>query len=1812
MSEEQYAPDPITHTRMAGATIDRQTRFDGHRSRLLQILIGIGIAILLICIEGIVWLLNPAHIFGEAAHSFSTLLAIPAHTPLLLLIPLLELIILSVLVLLSERPLAIRAYIRETQKGLERYRASYTPLTSWSTMYNTAISYSQDTPDPTIFSPPQSMSTRDLARVRYSPLLILGAQGMGKTTILHMYQSISLQRRTALMFGRDSIPIYVPLNQYSHFLKALSEVSPEEALENGTLLNFLFTFDLPALHHLRPFLSKLIAKGRVWFLCDGLDEVDEQSQTLVNRAVAQLMGQQQNRLILTSSEAHFRCQQELVQAANENLAAQATLLPLDSAQIRAFIEQYIDSGASLSIARPGNERQHTAGQIMDVIMHSPARDQYANPMLLFLLLEIIDEVGAERTRRLNTRARLLQQFVLCLIRHASKKPPQQHQSSPVGARLIAPPEPDKPTENEVLTFLGEVAWAARNAHDIHTIQLPITPQHTPVGASAERSGARFNPSRPSPIDRPAAPSHESNQERIEEIAASLQTWLNAETQLIAPNSTSETSHQPYSHIELLHLLQSARHANLLDISSGGILSFRHPMIAAYLAGHYLNTEIGASIATSEQGWIGSEAHIQHMLGEIENWAEPIAMWAGLADNPLALAEQFTAQARMHAAPEIETLIFSLLCIGTARSGSRESGQEMLPPEVEKAAAGVLSDAESRQKLARIFTHCAGNGAEEIYASLLPMLMIDNTEQFIPLLDPVRVPALLFKYLCEIVDDAAYDRQVKRLVRVLGQCGAAAMPRAAELSELATGRSLRLRSAAINVLGGTNDPGAVAPLLARLGDKDQFVMNRAISALVRLGPEHTLPSLLQALDNRTPSPVQKQMHEAVLHILERFLDETNPARRLNSLQHQRILNFLLAMPNANYAPEVQQAAREMVVRQGRTAEKSESGEKAVDLLVQNLASNDEATARNALKTLKEIGQAATPRLLGLLRQQPPEPVRVRIVEVFGHVRDSRALPYLLTLLADSSRDVQQQVALALHAYAPASIPGLIDVVLHGDNDIVAGRAEQILGDTGVDALNPVIEALFPIEPERTHLLVHVLEYLHDARAIPALITLLQTAQAGQTLLLAVIHTLGGFADARAVPPLLAMLEHSNPLLYEGAINALSRLGEVALDPLIAALDGHEKTQVTTRVQRALLGMVDFPGEQLLNALAQASDAQTENIIDVFLEKGAEAAQILVAHLFHPNRRVQECVRLMVGEMSGQIIVPPLLDELNRPEASWRAVIGEYLLRHPQEAVPPLVALLDDPERSDAAFTVLLDFDQEILPRLVPGLDSLNNMAQERSQRIIVELVKHTPEAVDAVVQLFSLSLPQRAHETLVHVLVHDLAEVSLPTLLRGLEDAHLVGNVSEVMVRMVQEDGKNGEMALNALLNCLRIEPRRHGAAFTLVEIGEKAVPGVGKLITDPDPQVAHAAQNILSEMGVPAFTFIWSARSDTSNLERREAARTIFRNMRTVVIKDELVELLKSTELDKISMALVLLLERIHDEALQPGSEHEMIPALLEHVQTHSDEQASLRVLALLLLLGSTMVLDHMTQALYDYPNHQQRIIQAFLLLGEEAEEALLDMLHDPDAPSNLHAEAAGVLGMIAPHPDIRENVRLLGEYGLWAGRSIGRNGLLQADRLAISLRALGGLLAGGHWDSDELQNLRNHSREGSAERELYTILLGGRYGPRITALEHDLESERQQHKQERASFMQKVMEMNAQIEELEHDLEQTRHEHNVRSEELDHATREIDHLHANLNQALQERQALRSSLQQAIKEKEALQAENHQWRAYGERLEDEINQLKE
>ena len=242
---------------------------------------------------------------------------------------------------------------------------------------------------------------------------------------------------------------------------------------------------------------------------------------------------------------------------------------------------------------------------------------------------------------------------------------------------------------------------------------------------------------------------------------------------------------------------------MIEFGSGGILSFRHELIADYFAAEYL---LASTPDSKEGASLPLSAIPEELLESATSWSVPIALSAGLLETPIQLAEQFailgSAQGSDAQSPIsnqspflIEALALSLVCLGVAWSPPQAVVQpeNSLPPRLAAILTAVLHDQAAREELAHLLQECYEEGAEEIYRSLILLLPIEGAEEFFVLLDRSIVLKLLFSYLSDTADALPYEEQVKRLSRALSHFGADAAAYASELSQPAPGRSMRLRS-----------------------------------------------------------------------------------------------------------------------------------------------------------------------------------------------------------------------------------------------------------------------------------------------------------------------------------------------------------------------------------------------------------------------------------------------------------------------------------------------------------------------------------------------------------------------------------------------------------------------------------------------------------------------------------------------------------------------------------------------------------------------------------------------------------------------------------------------------------------------------------------------------------------------------------------------------------------------------------------------------------------------------------------------------------
>jgi HEAT repeat protein len=1698
-----------------------------HRA-FICLIIGCVVMLILTLIEALILaLINPLSILDNTHNRLSALLSLPVHSPIYLLLPLGELLFVSTSTFFAVKPLAIYNYMRVIHHEQLTSNNLYLPI---SVPVNISLVR-------------QQTSLVDVLQQRNAHLFLTGDPGSGKTLALCVYLYQLSQPSLAFALSPTRIPVYVSLKHYGLFLKNYQLPSENNTASPYNLFfQYLAESSLPGMSLLRPYLRSLFEHGQLLLLFDGFNEIDRADRPPIVDELVFLMRHTPNHLIIASREMDYHEQDTFAQLVDEGNAMHALIYPMQPDHVNELVESFVE--------RQDNHWRYTAGQIIQLIERSRLRYHSRNPMMAFALLNSIDRVGIEQSKQIDTRGRLLREYVVQLFENESKRP-QWRQNVPL--------------RQEVFQLLSTIACAAYWANSYDAIQLPVTA----LSSLWDRRGK---------VD-------------VAALAEAVGNWLDEHSPqlpFVAENIESAMAGGDYA-----QLLQFALSASLVNVTADGALSFPHELFAAYFVAEYCFT------ASQELDRVALTMRVD-LLDDIDHWCQPIALWAGLLEGPLTLAECFGPLALLNRTYVPYALSLGLTCVGVVTTPPQADIPRtvILPPNFEKALSFATHDNSACEELAGVLTLCAESGIPEAYYALLPLLTVEGIDELLILLDQNAVPEILFQHLQYAVDHPDYETQVRRLTRILSRFGTQVVDQAAQLSLPAPERSLRLRAATINILGGTYDAQAVGPLVERLGDAEDAVVERAAHALFRLGPTLALASLLHTLEDRTPNVLTLRVHRAILNVLRRFMEEQDTRGRLSNTQYQQIVDHLLPIltPQYQFEPEIQLQARDLLVDQGRmasvldTGSQRQRGQQVIDVLINYLAMQNDNAIRQVFVVLQEIGPSALPRLIASLHHQS-ELVRERVIEVMRHIHDLSALPALLEIVDDPSTAIRQQVADALRAFAPESIPGLVELVLTSANDSEAEAATQVLASIGNPVVDPVLNVLFEASPARARLLVHVLEQIHDPRAVPALITLQEQSQAEPLLAVTLVQTLGQFREKQVVVPLIEQVAATNPLLYEEAITALSQLGEIALPDLLTALAIDQEPVVEQRIQRAILGMSPFPGEQLVQALEQNSEAQAARLQAIFVQQGSDAAFVLAKHLLYPDEQVRVYIYQTLERMQDVVVVPALLDALY--VADLREIAGAFLLKYPAVTISPLVDLLGEPERGNAAAVILSQFGPVILRPVGQGhslLDALEDqraMARELASRVIITLVRQSsdPQAIlDDIVQLFWPPLPTNSREQLIDILTYELADVSIAALLAGLEDIQLIEPVTDALSRLAQRQNMQDEVIDN-LIEALFVADRRRGSEEALIKISAPAVTPVGQLITEQDVAVARSAKRILCDIGVPALPFIWMAHSDKSNPQRRDAAMEVFRSMSADVIKDELVALLLSENRDDTAMAVSLLLERVHEENRQSYANHVMVPELIAYVESQQMNTTNLRIIALLLLLGEQAFFDHLLDAVEKTSQPRNHLLYIFLLLSDKSQQAILDTFEDPDTSNSLRAELATVLGLLKTPRVITDYAQRVSLYGLVKNHKQ----VVYPDKLAISLRALGGLLASGQWNTRRLLEMRDRCADDDPARELFNVLLGWRYEPIIAQIEDEMEVQRETFKKKALLMTERIMEEQQRAQGLETDLEKLKEEHGIRGDELQKVMRDRDTLRANISKLTKENTDLRSSLEQTIKARTAL-----------------------
>jgi HEAT repeat protein len=399
------------------------------------------------------------------------------------------------------------------------------------------------------------------------------------------------------------------------------------------------------------------------------------------------------------------------------------------------------------------------------------------------------------------------------------------------------------------------------------------------------------------------------------------------------------------------------------------------------------------------------------------------------------------------------------------------------------------------------------------------------------------------------------------------------------------------------LGWFNDSRAVDPLIQALKDDNHSVRLEAVRALSDIKDKRAVEPLMHVLkdendkvffgENNIPVNLRAGAAfalgelgdvRAVDPLIQALKDQEDgdirmaAAAALGDLKDPRAVEPLIQALEDRYDEVRRNAA-------GSLGEIKDT--RSVEPLIKLLKDNDNIVRGNTARALGAIGdiRATEPLIVALKDDQ----VRWLAVEALGKIGDSRAVDPLIQALKDNgSGNVRGRAALALGEINDTRAVEPLILTLMNDDEQTRIDAAEALGMIGKPAVGPLILLLENNNSTIQWWAAVALGNLKDSRAIDPLIRGLALGDEHWLVRRAAANALGMIGDKRSIEPLINMMRKT--IHYpSGATEALAKIGEPAVDPLIQILKDDDDVYVRADAAYAL---GDIGNPRALEPLIQA--------------------------------------------------------------------------------------------------------------------------------------------------------------------------------------------------------------------------------------------------------------------------------------------------------------------------------------------------------------------------------------------------------------------------------------------------------------------------------------------------------------------------------------------------------------------------------------------------------------------------------------------------
>jgi HEAT repeat protein len=333
-------------------------------------------------------------------------------------------------------------------------------------------------------------------------------------------------------------------------------------------------------------------------------------------------------------------------------------------------------------------------------------------------------------------------------------------------------------------------------------------------------------------------------------------------------------------------------------------------------------------------------------------------------------------------------------------------------------------------------------------------------------------------------------------------------------------------------------------------------------------------------------------------------------------------------------------------------------------------------------------------------------------------------------------------------------------------------------------------------------------LYAKKAVDAL--LIALTDWNDDVQIAAAEALGKIGKEKAIKPLIFALKEKNPRLKKTIISALGEIGYDAVTPLIELLDESE-------------------GEM------------QEHVINAIIELGEFAKRQIKGRLFDHKSKNRLTLLKVFAKIGDQESIDILLDIINSdPEYEMKKAARQHLITLGEPAVPKILETAMHPN-SDLHLMLFI----------------LSKIGDKSCREFFIENLNHSDDKIRLMCAngLDKSRWQPRKNDTGMWYFIAkkewsqlvDLGPDAIPSLGKVIDDKD--DTIRNAALETISRIGQQGCDVLISALHDKHPENRLHAAAALGKLYERKAIPALGRCLSDLDARVRRAAVESLGRMG---------------------------------------------------------------------------------------------------------------------------------------------------------------------------------------------------------------------------------------------------------------------------------------------------------------------------------------------------------------------------